>query len=36
MKQYYEFYYNLSIAYFISDCRCMFMDKNRYDLLYPS
>lgn len=36
MKEYFEFYYNLSIAYFIPDCSCMYMDKNRYDLLHPS
>ena len=36
MKQYYEYYYNLSTAYFIPDCDSMFMDKNRYYLLHPS
>lgn len=32
MKQYYDFYYNLSIAYFIADMDCMFMDRSRYML----
>ena len=36
MKKYFDFYYNLSIAYFIPNCDSMFMDKNRYYLLHPS
>lgn len=36
MKKYYEFYYNLSTAYFISDSDRMYMDKNTYILSAPS
>ena len=36
MKEYYEYYYNLSIAYFVSDAKSMFMDKNEYTLLHPA
>ena len=36
MKTYYDYYYNLSIAYFISDCGCAFMDNNKYDCLNPT
>lgn len=36
MKKYYEFYYNLSIAYFISDMDCMYMDRNKFVLSAPA
>lgn len=36
MREFYEFYYNMSVAYFISDCDSVFMDKSRHVLDYPA